>query len=509
MGCVMPLTIFAPSGGIVLDESPTAAEGGWVDADKIRFRGGRPEVIGGWESLTLSKLSGVCRSIHAWADLAGAPLYAFGTHSHLMALSGGALVDITPAAVTPGLVDGIGGAGYGTGAYGAGVYGVNNSAAIEFWPRTWSLDHWGETLVAAPRNGGVYQWALDIAQKATAVANAPARVGSIFVTPERILVAVGSNNVGGTWEPMLVRWCDQEQLTVWNPTAANQAGDFVLAKGSRAVAGMVCGKVNLVWTDVGVYQMRYLGDPVLVYGFDYLGDGGAIGPNACAVMNGTAFWLSPSGQFYVWSGGGAPQMVPCPVRRSIIDNLAWVQADKIVISTIAASGEYIVIYPDRRDGNECSRYALWNPADNTWSVGTLDRTAWVDAGPQTWPVAVSSGGSVFYHEKGHSADGGPLAWRLESAPVDLADGDKLMSVLRVTPDFEEASGGIDVQLLTRDWPQADPVTRAIGTVSGRTGKLDCRVTARQIALRLSGASAPAYWRYGAVRFDTRETGAKR
>lgn len=504
----MPNTIFQPQGGMQLDESPTAAEGGWTDGDKIRFRAGRPELIGGWESATLSKVSGVCRTVHTWADLNGAPLMAFGTHSHLMALSGGAMVDITPPAVTAGLVDGIGGAGFGTGTFGTGVFGVNNSASVEFWPRTWSLDHFGQNLVAAPRNGGIYQWGLDITLDAVAVTNAPARVGSIFTTPERIVAAVGSNDVTATWNPMMVRWCDQENLTAWQPTAANQAGDFVLARGSRAVAGRVAGKVSLIWTDVGVYSMRYLGDPLLVYGFEYLGDGGLAGPNACAVMNGVAFWLSPAGTFHLFDGQ-QPQEVPCPVRRHITDNISWVQADKVVISTIEASGEFIILYPDKRDGNEVSRYALFNPKDGTWSVGTLDRTAWTDAGPQTWPVAVTSAGTVYYHEKGRSADGGPIAWRLESAPVDLADGDALMAVLRVIPDFEELAGGVTVELLAREWPQASPVTRNLGTISSQSGKLDCRVTARHLALRLSGASAPAFWRLGAVRFDTRETGAKR
>jgi len=504
----MPLTIFQPAGGMQLDETPTAAEGGWTGGDKIRFRGGKPELVGGWESVTLDNLSGVCRSIHSWNDLDGTPQYAFGTHSHLQALSGGALIDITPAAVTAGLVDGTGGAGYGTGTYGTGVYGESSAASVEFWPRTWALDHWGETLVASPRNGGIYQWSLSLVADAVAVAGAPARVSSIFVTPERILVAVGSNDVSATWNPMLVRWCDQEIITSWNPTAANQAGDMVLSRGSRAVAGKVCGKLNLVWTDVGCYSMRYLGDPLLVYGFDYLGDGGLIGPNAAAVMDNSAFWLSPSGTFYYYDGQ-APREVSCPVRRSVVGNLAFVQADKIVMSTIAASGEFLMLYPDSRDGNECSRYVIFNPADGTWSVGTWDRTAWVDAGPQSWPVAVTAAGRVFYHEKGRSADGGPISWHLESAPVDLTDGDRLMAVLRCVPDFEEVSGGIDVSLLTRDWPQSDPVTRALGTVTGRTGKLDCRVTARQVALRLSGSSAPAWWRLGAVRMDTRETGSKR
>ena len=410
----MTLVVFQPQAGVVLDDTATASEGRWIDADKVRFLRGRPQLVGGWESVTLDTLTGVCRNIHTWADNTGAPLMAFGTHSKLQAYSGGGLYDITPVGLAAGLVDGIGGAGYGTGTYGTGVYGQNSGGFVEFWPRTWSLDHWGERLVAAPRNGTIYEWALNTASPAAAVTNAPARVGGIFVTPERILVATGSNDVSAVWNPMMVRWSDQENNTSWTPTALNQSGDYVLSAGSRIVRGMAGRGANLVWTDTALYRMRYLGDPLLVFGFDLVdANCGLIGPNAVAQLAGSALWMGMNGQFFIYDGGSV-RPVECPVQRYISDNLAWVQQDKVVISTISATNEFVIIWPDSRDGNECSRYALFNYVENTWSVGLWDRTAWTDAGPQTYPVACTSNGRIYYHEKGHSADGGPLSWSLES-----------------------------------------------------------------------------------------------
>lgn len=589
----MTLVVFQPQAGVVLDDTATAAEGRWVDCDKVRFQRGRPQLVGGWESVTLDTLTGVCRAIHAWADNAGNPLIAFGTHSKLQAYSGGGLYDITPTARlsavltgpfstvsgsalvsvvhaghgaaagdsvtysgasavggltlngtfsitsitdantyvitasgnasstasgggtvtavyawTVGLIDGTGGAGYGTGTFGTGLYGANNYIA-EYWPRTWTLDHWGQNLLAAPRNGRIYEWSLNTGTPAAAVANAPARVGGIFVTPERILVATGSNDVTGTWNPMMIRWSDQEINTSWTPTALNQAGDYVLSAGSRIVRGMVGRGANLVFTDQALYRMKYLGDPLLVFGFDLIENNcGLVGPNAVAQQSGIAVWMGMGGQFWMYDGGSV-KPIECPVQKYISDNVAWVQQDKIVISTISNSNEFIIFWPDARDGNEISRYALFNYIENTWSIGLWDRTAWTDAGPQTYPVATTSAGRIYYHEKGRSADGAALSWSLESAAHDIADGEQLTAILRVVPDFEEMVGGAAVTINTKAWPQSDPVERSLGTVNGTTGKLDCRLTARQIALKLSGSSAPAFWRLGAIRLDTRESGSKR
>lgn len=494
--------------GISADDTPSASEGTWIDADKIRFVRGKPEVLGGWESVTLDTIQGICRSIHCWADLAGNPQVGLGTHSHLYGYSGGGLYDITPVGLAAGLADGIGGAGYGTGTFGTGEFGENNYEA-EYWPRTWSLDHWGQNLVANPRNGGIYQWDLGTTTDAVVVAGAPDRVGSIFTTPERILVACGSKDFTGVWNPMLVRWSNQEDLTDWTPSALNQSGEYPLAAGSRIVRGLTSRGENLVWTDTSLYSMSYLGDPLLVFGFNLKGSGcGLLGPNAAAVLNGTAFWAGVNGQFWLYDGS-VPKPVDCPVRREIFENLSWVQQDKVIVSSIAGKNEFIVIYPDARDGNECSRYALFNYTEGTWTLGRWNRTAWVDASPEPWPIAATVDGRIYYHEKGHSADGNAITAYLESAPVDLADGDQLTAITRIVPDFEDLVGGIAVSLKTRAWPSDQPTVKYSGEVNAATQKLDCRITARSIAVRLDSTSAPSFWRMGALRFDLRPTGSKR
>lgn len=494
--------------GISADDTPSASEGTWIDADKVRFVRGKPQLLGGWESVTLDKITGVCRSIHTWANNAGSPQIALGTHSHLFAYSGGGLYDITPTGLAAGLQDSIGGAGFGTGVFGSGVFGENNYTD-DYWPRTWSMAQWGEHLVASPRNGKIYEWDLGTTTKAVEVTGAPARVGSIFVTPERILVAAGSIDFGGTWAPMTVRWSNQEDNSDWTPSALNQSGEYPLASGSRIVCGMASRAENLVWTDTSLYSMQYLGDPLLVFGFTLKGTGcGLLGPNAVSVINGMAFWAGTNGQFYLYDGG-VPKPVDCPVRREIFDNLSWVQQDKVVVSSISGRNEFIILYPDARDGNECSRYALFNYVENTWTLGKWDRTAWVDASPEPWPVSTSLTGSIYYHEKGTSADGGPITGYLLSSPIDLADGEQLCSVTRIVPDFEDLQGGLTVSLLTRMWPSEDAEVKYSGEVNPSTEKLDCRITARSVAIRIDSTSAPSFWRMGAPRLDIRETGSRR
>jgi hypothetical protein len=201
--------------------------------------------------------------------------------------------------------------------------------------------------------------------------------------------------------------------------------------------------------------------------------------------------------------------VDCPIRREVFDNLSWVQQDKVVVSSIAGTNEFIILYPDRRYGNEVNRYALYNYVEGTWATGFLDRSAWIDASPEPWPIAATVEGRIYYHEKGNSADGSPITAYLVSSPIDLADGEQLCSVQRIVPDFEDLTGGVTVSLATRMWPSEDPVIKYSGMVGSTTRKLDCRVTARSVAIRIDSSSAPSFWRMGAPRLDIRETGSKR
>jgi hypothetical protein len=494
--------------GIIKDDAPLASEGGWVDCDKIRFRQGQAQTIGGWERASASPVTGVCRGLHAWSGGDGAARVGIGTHSALWVYYGGGLSDVTPVGLAAGSQDGTGAAGFGTGAYGVGTFGTASN--VEYFPRTWSIANWGEYMLASPRGGTLYEWTGNTATPAAAVTGAPARIGCMWVTAERIVMCGGSTVFGTSdFNPMMLRWSDQEDDTNWTPSAANQSGDLILAHGGRIVRGLASRKTNLVWTDTALYSLSYLGDPILVYGAELLGVGcGLIGPNAAVEVGGAAYWLSSSGEFFVFSGG-APQIIPCPVKRHVGDNLSWVQADKVYAGSNSANNEVWWFYPDQRDGNECSRYVIYNYAENHWSIGTFDRTAWADAGVLQHPIATDSSGYLYFHERLASADGGVITAFLESAPSDIGDGDALMAVLRAVPDFEDMQGTVEVRLRGRQFPAGAEREHGPFVVLPSTEKIDMRASARQMALRIDSASAPSFWRLGALRLDMTQTGAKR
>ncbi len=494
--------------GVVKDDAPLVAEGGWIDADKVRFRQGQAQTIGGWERASSSAFTGLCRGLHAWAGNDGAPRVGVGTHSALWVFYGGGLYDVTPVGLTAGLADGTGGAGYGTGSYGVGTFGSPSSG--DYFPRTWALANWGEYLLGVPRNGTLYEWTGNTGTPAAAVSGAPAKSATMWVTAERIVVCGGASELsGGVFNPLLVRWSDQENNTQWTPSATNQAGDYILSQGGRIVKGIASRKTNLIWTDTSLYSMTYLGDPLLVYGFELLGQGcGLIGPNAAAEKDGVAFWLSSAGEFYMYSGG-APAPIPCPVKRYVMDNLSWVQSDKIYCGMNSANSEVWWFYPDQRDGNECSRYVAYNYAEQHWTVGTFNRTAWADAGVWQHPIATDTSGYLYFHERLFTADGGAITASLESAPSDIGDGDQLMAVMRAVPDFDDLQGGLTISLKGKLFPAGAETTYGPYTVQPSTEKIDFRATARQMALRIDSSSAPSFWRFGALRLDMTQTGSKR
>lgn len=503
----MPLTAIQFKPGIVKDDSGLASEGTFIDADKVRFRQGRAQTIGGWQRLTSTAFSGICRGLHCWAGFDSLPRIAIGTHSHLQVYVGGGIHDITPSGLASGSSSSSGGTGYGTGTYGTGTFGAALVAVSS--PRAWSLASWGEHLLASPRDGGLYEWSLNTGTPATVIATAPTTIGSMFVTSERIVVACGTVPYGGSdYDPMLVSWSDQENNALWSPSATNQSGDYPLSSGSRIVRGIASRKTNLIWTDTSLYSMTYLGDPLLVYGFELLGQGcGLIAPNAAVEKDGSAWWMTRSGEFYGFTGG-APAPIPCPVQRYVSDNLNWSQSDKIHAAVNSANTEVWWFYPST-DSDECDRYCAYNYAEQHWTVGSFDRTAWADAGVHQYPVATDSSGYLYYHEIGFTANGGALTAHLESAPSDLGDGDQLLSVLRAVPDIEDLQGGLSITFKGKQFPASAEVAHGPYAVATTTEKIDVRLTTRQVAMRFESASAPSFWRLGSMRLDLRQTGSKR
>lgn len=573
----------------------------------MRFRLKRPQTIKGWEAITTTLLSGVCRAVLAWTDNSAVLNIGFGTHAGLQVYQGGLVADVTPfgppvllaadplavtngsavvtvtqadhglpngtpvlvanaaaiGGITPnggpfaitvidadsfsyvftsnatstvpagggskivivpqivlpaGAINGSGSSGWGSGSYGVGAYGLPSTA--EFFPRTWSLAAWGQKLLASPRGGGLYEWSNDLAARAVAVATAPTQITQILVSPQRQVFALGCTQENGLYNPVCIRHCDVGDETQWATAATSNstAREYILPGGGRIVGGQVIGRSLLVWTTNALFLGTYVGQVGKVWSFDRVSkSAGLIGPNAAVVLDTTAFWLSPDRQFHAYTLGGIVGPVPCPIRDDFAANLSPSQADKIVASSIAENGEVRWDYPDARDGLDCSRYvalAVSGPDAGSWYRGRPlsgvlpARTAMVDAGPALYPVGVSFDGHVYWHEKGNSADGGPLAWLAETADLYLSE-DVASLVREIWPDLGPGQmGPVALDIAARMFPQDDDVVTVSMALAPGEQKADFKISGQIFRLTFSGFSAPAYARIGRPAFEAKPRGRR-
>lgn len=495
--------------GINSDETGiTVGDAAWGDGSLIRFPDDRPETIGGWERALDANLSGVCRTALPWTDIMGALVVAFGTHSHLQVTRGGELFDITPTGLAPGAEHGTGTAGYGTGAYSTGAY--SQPSTDDYFARTWSLDTWGESLMASPRGGKIYWWQNDTAVPAAALNNAPDEVTFMLVNEQRQVMAFGCNEeVSGDFNPLAIRFADIENPEDWTTTPANNAGEEILKGGGRLVGARKLGPHIFAWTDNSLYRGVFVGDPSQTWRFDLVDSGcGLIGPNAAVVVGQVAYWIAPDTQLYACPLDGAPQVLKCTVRKAFTKNLAASQADKIVASRCAAFSEIRFDYPDARDGYENSRYISVCTKNGAWAKGQMARTAYVDAGPAVSPIGVSPAGAIYWHERGNSSDGDCFCWFLESASQYISGERRCLRVNDVEPDFLDQVGPVNLTVFTREFAQDpdeawDPITLAPGEQFQ-----DFRAEGRFIRVRFEGEAVPSFVRFGRISFDTMETGQR-
>jgi hypothetical protein len=508
----MKITLDLPP-GLNGDDTTFAGQGRWADGSNVRFRLGRPEVIGGWERLTNEALGGVCRAIFPWTDNTGVLNIAFGTHTGLQLWRGGDLIEITPqTGCTGGAIDGAGSAGYGTGAYGIGEFGLPSET--DYFPLTWSFGAGGEQLLASPRNQTIFAWTNDPAKAAEPLANAPSKVTHMLVAPldgGYQVFALGCNEeASGVFNPLCIRHSSIRKNTEWSTSASGStAREYVLTGGGRIVAGRMCGPYMLVWTGDALFLGTFVGALNQPWRFERVGRNcGLIGPNAAVVVGQTAYWASPDRQFYSYAIGGEPQPIPCPIRRDFAEELAASQGDKVVASSNAEFSEVRFDYPDRRDGYENSRYvsvAVAGPDTGAWHRGAMARSAFVDAGPSTHPVAASPDGAVFLHERGRSADGTAFAWFLESADMAL-DVERVFLIRGVWPDFKDQLGPVTVSLSARRDPQGSAAEPAIATLAPGAARADLLVSGRLVRVRIAGDSAPTGCRIGWPMLDLAPAG---
>jgi hypothetical protein len=293
----------------------------------------------------------------------------------------------------------------GDSAYGWGdASATANSIGTQL--RLWSADTFGEDLLFAARGGAIYYWEVDTSAYARAVtltslataANAtngpytPTTTLSLISSDvQRFAIAFGSNpyvpgDPATVFDPMLVRWSDQEDAYTWVPAATNQSGEYKLAGGSTIVTARTAKQEIIIWTDAALFTMQYLGPPY-VWGFNLLMDNiSIISPNAIASVNNQTFWMGVD-KFYVYTG--RVDTIPCTLRQYVFNDINQEQAYQIVAGTNEGYNEVWWFYPSANSPVN-DRYVIYNHLEKIWYYGSINRTAWLDSPLRQYPMGAQS-----------------------------------------------------------------------------------------------------------------------
>lgn len=428
--------------------------------------------------------------------------------------------------------------GWGVGTWGAGGWGSSSAISASGQLRLWTHDNFGENLIINPRGGGIYRWVENNGVTVRAVelsqvsgANQVPTVALQVITSEtdRHLICLGVDPTsGGTRtgviDPMLVAFSNSEDELDFEPTATNSAGSIRLSSGSFIVGGIKSRQEILIWTDTSLYSMTFIGPP-LTFAMNLVNEGsGLIGPKAAVNAPNGVYFASKTG-FYFYNG--AVQKVPCSVQEYIFDDLDLGQAFKCHMGVNAEYGEVWFFYPSIEDGTgEISRYAIFNYEENHWSIGSLTRYAWLDAGIEDLPFATattSSSQCVFQHETGYDDyEDAMTGVFVESADIDISSGDSFTFVKEILPDmrFVVASGvsntpAMNIVLKRRDYPGDSLITDSTNQITQTTKFKNVRTRSRQIVLRFeSDDDAQAVdqkgykWRIGSTRLELQPSGRR-
>ena len=697
----MPLQKLTLKPGVNRENTRYTNEGGYYESDKVRFRQGTPEKIGGWQRISGATFLGICRSLWNWVTLNSQNLLGIGTNLKFYIESGGFYYDITPIRVeetltnpfttdgtttvlvtdaTHGAINGdyvtfyggtaVGGqtilgeyqityissntynitisaaataatgggtvyavyqintgpsyaaplSGWGASTWGSGTWGIGTSSTDAL--RIWNQINWGQNLVYGPRGGPMYYWdatigfrnleiTLSIATPCvmtttvtlvdktpitftttgalptgllpgvtyyvkyvtattynlaatsggSAINTSGSQSGTQAISPRgmllstlpgadgytplyqntftvsdasRFLLVFGTNDYGSTvLDPMLIRWSDQESLTVWYPAATNQAGSVRLSHGSKIVTTLQSRQEIVVWTDSSIYSLQYLGPPV-VWGSQLLADNVSIAsPNAAAMASGVTYWMGVD-KFYKYDG--RVQTLRCDLRQYIYSDINQLQFDQVFASTNEGFNEVWFFYCSE-NSNTVDKYVIYNYAEDIWQYGTMARTAWLDTGLRNYPVAATYSYNIVNHEYGvdnnETATTLAIEASITSAQFDIGDGQSLAFVWRMLPDltFRGSTDGttpaLTMQILpllnsgsgyndpksvggtSTDASQAVTATQSYPIdLDTYNGQIYIRVRGRQMALRITSNQIGTQWQLGSPRIDLRPDGRR-
>jgi len=434
--------------------------------------------------------------MHGWRSNDESNNIAVGTYNKLYYVSSSGIVnDITPAGLTAGRENAEQNVGYGGGFYDVGTYSTPRTPTATYLPATtWSLDNWGEYLVACSIDDGkLYEWQLDIATNAAVISNAPTDNRGLIVTEERFLFALGADGNGRK-----VQWCDREDNTLWTPAANNEAGGIELqTSGSIMTAIRVRGR-TLILTDADAHIATYQGPPY-VYGFERIGSAcGTDSPRSLVAVDQNAFWMGQKG-FFMFNGS-IPMELNCDVSDYIFRDINTNQISKVYGVHNARFSEIWWFYPS--EGSvENDRYVTYDYKDQIWAFGTLSRTSAIDIGILRYPVWADANGDLYFHEYAFNHRGDRVF--VESGPISLGNGDQVMKVNKLIPD-ELTQGQVTTTFKTRFYPNAEESEHGPYTMDNPTS---VRFTGRQVRMRIDTESS-GDWRVGVMRIEASPGGGR-
>jgi len=422
--------------------------------------------------------------------------------------------------------------GWGVGTWGLSTWGTPRTAgtSVALNSRVWQFDTYGEDVICQLVDGPTYYWDLSagVATRATVLSGAPTKSKyALISTPDRHLVCFGTEATIGspsTQDPMFVRFSNQEDITQFVESATNTAGGQRLTDGNTIVTAIRSRGQILIFTDTALHGQQYIGPP-FTFGFQQLGANcGCIGPHAAVDVNGLAFWMGTEA-FYLFDG--TVKKLPCTVQDYVFKDLNQVQKTKVHVGLNSQFNEvtwwYCSVTSDFID-----RCVTYNYLENTWAIGTMARTSWVDLSAYPKPLAskyepdatdatistiygLTAGRALIYqHETGTDDVNLPLESLLTSGYFDIGDGDNMLLMSRFIPDFKNQVGDLTIRLLLRAFPQAlaSPSSLDPYIITPATTKVDTRARGRQISITIENNQLGATWRYGTLRVDLQPDGLR-
>lgn len=626
----MPLQKLQFKPGVNRDQTNYTNEGGWYAGDKIRFRSGQPQKIGGWLKSNAQVLIGVCRQMFTWITSYSDNYMAVGTNKKLYIDAGAQLYDITPVqhtsttlgaaagpftstngsaimmvsyasdlAYTPEVGNyvtfygatglggnitanilnanygyeilavnttahiytirltvvantsdtGHGGAtvtakydidtgplinvygyGWGAGVWGRGGWGSGSVTPVIIYQRDWFFDNFDNDLVANIRNGAPYYWTLDETLLTRAVplssisgaSDVPTEVGQLLVSQgDKHLLAFGATPYGGgAFDPLLIRWSNQDDPGNFTPLPTNSAGFIRVSRGDSIIRAIPTRQEILVYTNATLNSLQFLGTTD-VFGIQELSDNISIaGPRAVVTVSSTSYWMGTD-KFYVYTG--RVDTLPCTLRNHVFENINFDQLDQVVCGTNEQWNEVWWHYPTANSQTN-DAYVIYNHFDKIWYYGTMNRTAWNDSPLREYPQAAGGADGAQYiynHEQGVDDDILPMASYIQSSDFDIIDGDQFLLIKRIIPDVQfdgsntvtNPAPSVLFTMKPRNFPGStfgtSPAKNVVTTnIDNYTNQIFLRARAREMGFKISSSDIGVQWQLGSPRLDGRPDGKR-